>query len=54
MNEKGIDIDGAFAWLGKYHGEVLSKFQAQKRTLPFWGPGIWDRVAAHPNGALVP
>ena len=40
MNEKGVDLDGAFAWLGEYHGEVLSKFQAQSRTLPSWGPGI--------------
>jgi len=40
MNEKGVDLDGALAWLGEYHGEVLSKFQAQSRTLPSWGPAI--------------
>lgn len=40
MNEKGVDLDGALAWLGEYHGEVLSKFQAQSHTLPSWGPAI--------------
>jgi Delta6-protoilludene synthase len=40
MNEKGLDLDGALTWLGEYHGEVLSKFQAQSRTLPSWGPAI--------------
>ena len=40
MNEKGVDLDGALAWLGEYHGEVLSKFQAQSNILPSWGPGI--------------
>jgi len=40
MNEKGLDLDGALAWLGEYHGEVLSKFQAQSSTLPSWGPAI--------------
>lgn len=45
MNEKGVDLDGALAWLGEYHGEVLSKFQAQSRTLPSWGPAIDSDVA---------
>jgi len=46
MNEKGLDRDGALAWLGKYHGEVLSKFQAQSRTLPTWSPAIDSDVEA--------
>ena len=46
MNEKGVDLNGALAWLGEYHGEVLSKFQARRRTLPSWGPGIDPDVEA--------
>jgi len=40
MNEKGVDLDGALHWLGEYHGQVLSKFQAQSRTLPSWGGAV--------------
>ncbi len=43
MNEKGVDLDGALDWAAKYNDEVLSKFQAQRRMLPSWGPDI-DRV----------
>lgn len=45
MNEKGVDIHGAFKWLGEYHGEVLSKFQAQRRALPSWDPVVDSDVA---------
>jgi len=37
MNEKGVDLDGALKWVGEYHEEVLSRFQAQRRMLPSWG-----------------
>src|SRR5260221_4460700 len=46
MNEKGADLDSALNWLGEYHGQVLSKFQAQRRTLPSWGPTIDSDVGA--------
>jgi Delta6-protoilludene synthase len=46
MNEKGVDLDGAFKWLGEYHGEVLSKFLAQRSTLPSWGPTVDADVGA--------
>jgi hypothetical protein len=40
MNEKGVDLDGALRWVGEYHEEVLSRFQAQRRMLPSWGPDM--------------
>ncbi|KAH9053668.1 terpenoid synthase [Lactarius vividus] len=43
MNEKGVDLDGAVDWLAEYNGVVLSKFQAQYRMLPSWGPDL-DRI----------
>ncbi|KAH9990438.1 terpenoid synthase [Russula vinacea] len=46
MNEKGVDLDGALAWLGEYHGQVLSRFQAQRRTLPSWGRTVDSDVEA--------
>ena len=46
MNENGVDLDGALHWLGEYHGQVLSKFQAQRCTLPSWGPAIDSDVGA--------
>jgi len=46
MNEKGFDLDSALNWLGEYHGQVLSKFQAQRRALPSWGPVIDSDVGA--------
>ncbi|KAI9462678.1 terpenoid synthase [Russula earlei] len=45
MNEKRLDLNGALKWLGEYHGQVLSKFQAQSRTLPSWGDKIDADVA---------
>ena len=46
MNEKGVGLDGALNWLGEYHGQVLSNFQAQRRMLPSWGPAIDSDVGA--------
>jgi hypothetical protein len=46
MNEKEVDLDSALNWLGEYHGQVLSKFQAQCRTLPSWGPTVDADVAS--------
>ena len=46
MNEKGVDLDGALKWLGEYHGQVLSKFLAQRSTLPSWGPTVDADVRA--------
>ena len=40
MNEKGVDLDGALKWVGEYHGEVLSRFQALRLMLPSWGPNM--------------
>jgi len=40
MNEKNVDLDGALKWVGEYHEEVLSRFQAQCQMLPSWGPDI--------------
>ena len=47
MNEKGVDLDGALDWLAEYHEQVLSKFQAQYRTLPSWGPAIDLKVKTY-------
>ncbi|KAI0248889.1 terpenoid synthase [Lactifluus subvellereus] len=44
MNEKGVNLDGALNWVAEYHGDVLSRFQAQHRMLPSWSPDV-DRVA---------
>jgi len=40
MNEKDVDLDGALKWVGEYHEEVLSRFQAQRRMLPSWDPDM--------------
>jgi len=45
MNEKEVDLDSALNWLGEYHGQVLSKFQAQSRSLPSWGGAVDADVA---------
>jgi hypothetical protein len=42
MNEMGVDLDGALRWVGEYHEEVLSRFQAQRRALPSWGSADVD------------
>jgi hypothetical protein len=47
MNEKAVDLDGALDWLTEYHEQVLSKFQAQYRTLPSWGSAIDLRVKTY-------
>ncbi|KAH9036446.1 terpenoid synthase [Lactarius pseudohatsudake] len=47
MNEKGVDLDGALDWLAEYNGAVLSKFQAQYRMLPSWGPDMDPIVTAY-------
>ena len=47
MNEKGVDLDGALDWVEVYHGQVLSEFQAQYRTLPSWGLAIDLRVKTY-------
>ena len=48
MNEKGLDLDGALNWVATTYEHVLSRFQAQIRTLPSWGsdidPGVNDFV----------
>ena len=46
MNEKGLDLDGALAWLGDYHGQVLARFQAQRSALPSWGRTVDSDVEA--------
>ena len=46
MNEKGVDLDGALDWLAEYNGVVLSRFQAQYRMLPSWGPDMDTIVTA--------
>ena len=46
MNENGVDLDGVLNWLGEYHGQVLSNFQAQYRLLPSWGPAVDADVSA--------
>ena len=46
MNEKGVDLDGALDWLAEYNGLVLSRFQAQYRLLPSWGPDMDPIVTA--------
>jgi hypothetical protein len=38
MNEKAIDLDGAFDWVAEYHEQVLSEFQATE-CCP---PGTYD------------
>jgi len=40
MNEKGVDLNGALEWLAEYNDTVLSRFQAQYRMLPSWGPDL--------------
>jgi Delta6-protoilludene synthase len=40
MNEKGVDLDGALDWVATTYEQVLSRFQAQIRMLPSWGPDI--------------
>ncbi|KAI9442038.1 terpenoid synthase [Lactarius psammicola] len=40
MNEKKVNLHRALDWVAEYHGQVLSKFQAQHRVLPSWGPNI--------------
>lgn len=40
MKEKGVDLDGALTWIAVSYEQVLSKFQAQRRMLPSWGPAI--------------
>jgi Delta6-protoilludene synthase len=40
MKEKGVDLDGALTWVAASYEEVLSRFQAQHRMLPSWGPAI--------------
>jgi len=40
MKEKGMDLDGALTWIAVSYEQVLSKFQAQRRVLPSWGPAI--------------
>ena len=46
MNEKRVDLDGALSLLGEYHGQVLSKFLAQRATLPSWGHVVDSDVEA--------
>jgi Delta6-protoilludene synthase len=50
MNEKGLDLDGALNWVGEYHGNILSNFQAQHRLLPSWGPDMDPIVDAFVEG----
>jgi len=40
MNEKGLDLDGALDWVATTYEQVLSRFEAQIRTLPSWGSDI--------------
>ena len=47
MDEKGVDLDGALDWVSEYHGQVLSEFQAQCRTLPSWGSTIDLKVKTY-------
>ena len=47
MNEKGIDLNGALDWVGEYHGQILTEFQAQYRALPSWDPAIDLRVKTY-------
>jgi hypothetical protein len=47
MNEKGVDLNGALHWVSEYHGQILSEFQAQYRTLPSWGTTIDSRVKTY-------
>ncbi|KAI9439678.1 terpenoid synthase [Lactarius indigo] len=46
MNEKCVDLDGALDWLAEYNRVVLSRFQAQYRMLPSWGPDMDPVVTA--------
>ncbi|KAF8256404.1 hypothetical protein EI94DRAFT_1870999 [Lactarius quietus] len=46
MNEKGVELNGALDWLAEYSGRLLSKFQAQYRALPSWGPETDSIVAS--------
>ncbi|KAH9957093.1 terpenoid synthase [Russula dissimulans] len=40
MNEKNVELDSALKWVGDYHEQVLSRFQAQRHMLPSWGPDM--------------
>ncbi|KAI0267826.1 terpenoid synthase [Gloeopeniophorella convolvens] len=44
MAEKNVDLDGALDWVSQYHGQILSRFQAQKFGLPSWGAEIDNQV----------
>jgi hypothetical protein len=46
MKEKVVDLDGALAWLEEYHGQILSRFLAQRHTLPSWGRAVDSDVEA--------
>jgi len=46
MHEKGVDLDGALDWLAEYNRVVLSRFQAQYRMLPSWGPDMDPVITA--------
>ena len=50
MNEKGVDLDGALNWLAEYNRAILSKFQAQYRDLPSWGPDMDPIVTTFVEG----
>jgi hypothetical protein len=47
MNEKGVGLEGALQWVGEYHEEVLSRFQAQRQMLPSWDPDVYLVVNAY-------
>ncbi len=47
MNEKKVNLNRALDWVAKYHKQVLSKFQAQRRVLPTWGPAINQKVQTY-------
>ena len=44
MNENGVDLNGAMDWVTTTYEQVLSRFQAQRSTLPSWGPAIDSEV----------
>jgi hypothetical protein len=46
MKDKGVDLDGALAWLEEYHGQILSRFLAQRHTLPSWSRTVDSDVEA--------
>lgn len=47
MKEKGVDLEGALDWVAGYHGQVLSRFQAQYQLLPSWGATIDLKVKTY-------